>query len=134
MASAPIWQYVTLTVIFSLGAFLNLLSIGLLIFLEKVKPEAMTLRQEKLSTGSLLVRTLMGIFGAYLSYCLYMWAPGAFTLVFLAVHWASIAVGYIVSIANAGKEKVYTYSQHVFGALYTSGMVIALITYGVKCL
>lgn len=134
MASAPLWQYITLMVIFCLGASLNVISLGLMLFLEKVSPESIKFDQRTLGAGSLLFKTLMGIFGAYLSYSLYVWAPGALSLGFLIVHWSSIVVGYIMGIANAGKVKTYTYGQHVFGAIYTTSMAIALIVYGVQCL
>lgn len=131
---APTWQYIVLMVIFCLGASLNVISLGLMLFLESIKPEALKFEQRALGAGSLLVKTLMGIFAAYLSYSLYIWSPGALSLGIMIVHWASIIVSYILSIANAGKAKTYTYGQHVFGAIYTTGMVIALIFYGVKCL
>lgn len=134
MASAPLWQYIVITVIFSLGFVLNLVSIGLMLFLEKVKPDALSWPQKDLGVGSLLFKTLMAIFAAYLTYSLYVWAPNSLSLCILIVHWATLFVHYVVSIAKAGKIRTYTYGQHFFGILYTAGMVTALITYGVKWL
>lgn len=134
MASAPLWQYIVIMVIFSLGFILNLVSVGLMLFLEKVKPDALSWPQKDLGVGSLLFKTLMAIFAAYLTYSLYVWAPNALSLSILIVHWATLFVHYVVSIAKAGKIRTYTYGQHFFGILYTAGMVTALITYGVKWL
>lgn len=130
----PMWQYIALVLIFSLGAILNVTSVGLMVFLEKVKPEVLTKKQAPLGVGSLLFKTLVAVFAAYLSYSLYLWAPGALGLGILIVHWSSIVVRYIVGVVDAGKEKIYTYGQHFFGAAYSSAMLIALIVYGVKCL
>lgn len=132
MESAPLWQYIVIMVIFSLGFVLNLSSIGLMLFLEKVKPDSLSFPQKELGVGSLLFKTLVAIFAAYLTYSLYMWAPSTLSLGILIVHWATVFVHYVVSIAGAGKIKTYTYGQHFFGMLYTAGMLIALITYGVK--
>lgn len=131
---APTWQYIVLIVIFCLGASLTVISLGLMLFLESIKPGALKFEQRALGAGYLLFKTLVGIFAVYLSYSLYVWSPGALSLGIMIVHWASIIVGYIRGITSAGKAKTYTYGQHVFGAIYTTGMVIALIFYGVKCL
>lgn len=134
MATAPLWQYITIMVIFSLGFVLNFVSIGLMLFLEKVKPDTLTFPQKELGVCSLLFKTLMAIFAGYLTYSLYIWAPGSLSLGILIVHWATLFVHFVVSIAKAGKIRTYTYGQHFFGTLYSGGMLIALITYGVKWL
>lgn len=132
--AAPTWQFITILVFFSLGAVLNFVSIGLMLFLEKVKPEALSFPQKDLGFGGLLFKTLMTGFAAYLTWSLYQFAPGALSLGILVVHWASLVVGYIMSVKNAGKIKTYSYGQHIFGTLYCSAMLAALITYGVQCL
>lgn len=134
MATAPLWQYITIMVIFGIGLILNFVSVGLMLFLEKVKPDALTWDQKELGVGSMLFKTLMALFAAYLSYSLYVWAPGALSLGILIVHWATLFVHYVVSIAKAGKARTYTYGQHFFGMAYTGAMLVALIVYGVKCL
>lgn len=134
MLTAPIWQYITIVVLFSLGFTLNLASVGLMFFLEKLKPDALTGRLKEISFGSILFKTLMVAFSAYLTYSLYVWSPNSLSLCLLVVHWATLFAHYVFSIARAGKIRTYTYSQHLFGMAYSSGMLIALITYGVKWL
>lgn len=132
--AAPMWQYITILVLFSLSAALNIISIGLLAFLEKVKPDALTIPKRDLGIGSLLFKTLAALFGAYLSWSLYQFAPGALSLGIIIVHWSSLVVGYILSIKEAGNVKTYGYGQHIFGTVYSCGMLAALVTYGVQCL
>lgn len=132
--AAPMWQYITILVFFSLGAVLNFVSIGLMLFLEKMKPDAFSFPQKEIGAGGLLFKTLVTVFAGYLTWSLYQFAPGALSMGILIVHWASLAVAYIISIKNAGKIKTYSYGQHIFGTLYCSAMLVALITYGVQCL
>lgn len=130
----PIWQYVVMMAFFVLGFFLNIISIGLMAHLEKTKPDALNVEIPELSFVGMLFKTLLGLFSAYVSYSLYIWAPGLLSMAILVVHWSSLVVSYIVSIANAGKTKRYSFGHHGFAVLYTLGMIVALITYGVQCL
>lgn len=132
--AAPIWQYITILVFFSLGAVLNVLSIGLMAFVEKNTPELLTAKRDPISFGKLLLRTLMSVFAGYLTWTLYQYAPGALSLGILVTHWASLVVGYVVTIAEAGKTKTYGYGQHIFATIYCTAVLGALITYGVQCL
>lgn len=132
--AAPMWQYITILVFFSLGAVLNFISVGLMLFIEEMKPDALSFPQKEICAGGLLLKTLMAVFAGYLTWSLYQFAPGALSMGILIVHWASLAVGYIMSVKNAGKIKTYSYGQHIFGTLYCSAMLAALITYGVQCL
>lgn len=132
--AVPLWQYITIVVFFSLGLVMNLASIGLMAYLEKVKPESLTIDREPLGFGRLLFRTLMSVFAGYLTWSLYQFAPGTLSLGILIVHWASLVVSYVMTIADAGKTKTYGYGQHVFSTLYCTAVLGALITYGVQCL
>ena len=131
---APIWQYVVMMAFFVLGFFMNIFSVGVMAHLEKSKPEALNIENPELSFVSMLFKTLLGLFSAYVSYSLYVWSPGTLSLGILVVHWSSLVVSYIVAIANAGKTKRYSYGHHTFAIAYTFGMIVALITYGVKWL
>lgn len=132
--SAPIWQYVVMISFFVFGFLLNVVGILLRSYMEKEDPKAFVVTNSPLSTASLMFKTLLGLFAAYISYSLYVWAPGTLSLGIVIVHWTSVMVGYIMAIINAGKSKKATYGQQVFAIFYTLGMVVALITYGIQCL
>lgn len=130
----PIWQYVVMMAFFVLGFILNVLGIALRSYMEKEDPKVFVIDNKPLSTASLMFKTLLCLFAAYLSYSLYVWAPGTLSLGIVIVHWTSVMAGYIMAIVNAGKSKEATHGQQVFAIFYTLGMVVALITYGIQCL
>lgn len=132
--TAPIWQYVVMMAFFVLGFILNVVGIALRSHMEKEDPKVFVIDNKPLSTASLMFKTLLGLFAAYLSYSLYVWAPGTLSLGIVIVHWTSVMAGYIMAIVNAGKSKEATHGQQVFAIFYTLGMVVALITYGIQCL
>lgn len=132
--AAPIWQYIVIMFLFGLSFLLNFVSLGLMMFLGKVKPELLKFKKEAFSPVLLFVRLLISLFAMYLTYSLYVWAPGALSLGILIVHWTGLFARFISDLMEAGKEKTYTYGSHLFGCAYAAGTSIALVIYGVQCL
>lgn len=130
MATAPIWQYVILVILFTLSLIMNFISLGVMASMGGKVPA----KNDRVTQGNMFFGVLIGIFAGWLSYSLYVWAPNTTMLVFMVAHWTSIISYQISRIANSGKPRFYTYSQHLWGVLFSLTALVILTIFGIKWL
>lgn len=130
----PIWQYVMLTVFFSLGVILHILGVGIIVAAKSVKAKMEKKPIEPLTSNGLFFRMLIGSFAMYLSYSLYVWSPGVLGTIILVIHWASVISAFLAQFLWAGRLPKYSVGKEVFGLFRSLLMLCLIITYGILCL
>lgn len=127
---APVWQYFTMLILFAIAAMFNLIGIAAVVFsYKKIMTDG-----DPSSAFGLFFRVLISGFMLYVSYCLFAWYTGPLGLAIMIVHWASVISTFLYSITTAGKKVEFTLGKALWGTIYTWGMLIALIVYGLTCL
>lgn len=127
---APMWQYFTMLIMFSLAFVLNIIGVAAVVFADR---KIMTSGSYDTAFGLFLRVVVSGIM-MYASYSLFQWYTGPLGLGILLVHWASVISTFLYSLSISGRKVEYTLGKSLWGALYTGGMVISLIVYGLSCL
>lgn len=130
----PIWQYVTLTVFFSLGVILHILGVGIIAAASSVKANMEKKPIGPLTSNGLFFKLLMGSFGMYLSYSLYVWSPGLLGTTILIIHWASVISLFLGQLLSAGRYPKFSVAKEVFGLMRSLLMLVLIVSYGVACL
>lgn len=128
--SAPVWQYFTMSALFSVAFVFNLIGVAAVALTDR---KIMTSGDYRTASG-LFFRTLISGFMMYVSYSLYAWYGGPLGLGIVLAHWASVISTFLYSLSIAGRKVEFTIGKAAWGAFYTGGMLMALIVYGLTCL
>lgn len=127
---APVWEYVVLCVLFSFGFIAGIFGlVGIAFAKDPIYTDG-----KSVTHLQVFFRILFGGFAGYLSWQLFQWYGGPLGVVILAAHWASMASSFLTTLAYSGKKVLCRASSVIWGMIYTTSMLVALIIYGVTCL
>lgn len=124
MTTAPLWQFVVLTTLFSITTILMIGSLLSLMSGEKII-------ELKITKDHPLKTIIFSLFGCYLSFSLYMWKPCFFTVAMMSFHWSSIIVNNIKNLSFKNKVVELRKRDVFVAAMYPTIMLFDLIYYGI---
>lgn len=127
---APMWQYFTMLILFSLAFIFNVIGIAAVVFAER---KIMTSGDHD-GAFAIFFRVVVSGIMMYASYSLFEWYTGPLGLGILLVHWSSVISTFIYSLSISGRKVEFTFGKSLWGTVYTAGMLISLIVYGLTCL
>lgn len=124
MVTAPLWQFVVLTTLFSIATIL--VAGSLLSFRGGEKTIELKITKEHP-----LKTIIFSLFGCYLSFSLYMWKPCFFTVAMVSLHWSSIVLQNIKNLSLKNEVVEFRKRDVFVAAIYPTLMFLDLIYYGI---